>query len=145
MSCKTETKEINMHEYSCTQYPAIVGMQFKMELASILGKALPDIIQMASKKDSSAEDKVSILSTAASKLFESASPDKVVDLIVRMMTTGHTRRDGQIISRSVFDSVYAGDNMSEVYKAFGFVVQVNYKGFFKGQDKGSELSSVANQ
>jgi hypothetical protein len=145
MSCKTEEKTINDADYVCTQFPAILGMQFKMELVSILGKALPDIMQMAAKKDSSNEDKAAALSAAATKLFETAAPEKVVDLIVRMLTTGHTKRNGDRITKSRFDEVYAGDNMSEAYKAFGFVVMVNYKGFFKGQGKGSTLSNGANQ
>jgi len=145
MSCKTEEKIINEVQYVCTQFPAIQGMKFKMELIAMLGNSLPDIVAMASNKNKSKEEQISSFSHAAQKLFESAPPEKVVDLIVRMLTTGHTKRDGERITESVFNNVYAGDNLSEAYKAFGFIIQVNYKGFFKGQGLGSELSKEGNQ
>ena len=120
-------------------------MKFKMELIAMLGNTLPDIAAMAANKDKSQQEQISSFSNAAQKLFESASPEKVVDLIVRMLTSGHTKRDGERLTESTFNSVYAGDNLSEAYKAFGFVIQVNYKGFFKGQGLGRELPKEENQ
>lgn len=141
MACETENTFINDIEYTCTQYPAIQSMKYKLKVLKILGPVIGEIIPIiTNKKDD--ENQLDIISGAIEKLFQSASPDQIVDLIVEMLTTGNTKRDGARMTMSLFEQTYSGDTMLEAYKAFAFVLRVNYKGFFKGQKAKELLTKV---
>tara|TARA_R110000744_G_C19249323_1_gene550096 strand:+ start:31 stop:465 length:435 start_codon:yes stop_codon:yes gene_type:complete len=136
MACETEDTIIEGTEYVCTQFPAIQSMKFKLKVLKVLGPVISEIIPMLGKKDNG--DQLTSISGAIEKLFNVSSPDEIIDLMVEMLTTGNTKRDGQRLTVSLFEQTYSGDTMLEAYKAFAFVLKVNYKGFFKGQ-KGKEL------
>lgn len=141
MACKTEEKIINESEYVCTQYPASESYLFKLELISVFGSSLPKLVS-ALKEESSQEQQMEAISSAIKLLFESASPKKIIDLMISMMTSGHLKVDGKRMTKSLFDQHYSGDNMSEGYKAFLFVIRTNYQGFFKGQKGGDFLTKA---
>ncbi len=136
MACETENTIIEGTEYVCTQFPAIQSMKFKLKVLKVLGPIISEIIPMLGKKDNI--DQLTSMSGAIEKLFDVSSPDEIIDLMVEMLTTGNTKRDGNRLTVSLFEQTYSGDSMLEAYKAFAFVLKVNYKGFFKGQ-KGKEL------
>lgn len=141
MSCKTVNEKINGHEYSCTQYPAIDGMEFKLEVIKILGPAISGLVPyLKSNEDDNIQ--VAALSSAIEKLFYVASPKELTNLIIRMLTTGHTKRDGERLTETLFNQIYAGDDMMEAYKVFIFILKVNYAGFFKGQKAEALLAKM---
>jgi len=135
MSCKVENTTINDVAYSCTQYPAVEALTFKLKVIKVLGPAIGSIIPALSKSDDedNSTNQLSALTNGIEKLFESASPEEIIKLMVDMLTTGHTKRDGKRLTESLFNEVYSGDNLSEAYKAFIWVLRVNYSAFFKGK------------
>ena len=136
MACETENTTINGTEYVCTQFPAIQSMKFKLRVLKVLGPVITEIIPMIGNDKTN--DQLKSISDAIEKLFLTSSPDEIIDLMVEMLTTGNTKRDGERLTKSLFEQTYSGDLMLEAYKAFAFVLKVNYKGFFKGQ-KGKDL------
>ncbi len=140
MACETENTIIEGTEYTCTQFPAIQSMKFKLKVLKVLGPVISEIIPMLGKDDDG--DQLRSISGAIEKLFATSSPDEIIDLMVEILTTGNTKRDGHRLTVSLFEQTYSGDTMLEAYKAFAFILKVNYKGFFKGQKAKELLAKV---
>lgn len=140
MSCKTETQVIQeidddgneiAVEYSCTQYPALTGALYKIKIIEMFGASLAKIVPAMQSKDL---QQVDALGDGLNTLFKSSSPEKIINLISEMITTGSVSRNGtKIIGKSKIDEFYSGDNLGALYRVFIFVVKVNYAGFFKGK------------
>lgn len=142
MSCKTEETQINDKLYVCTQFPAIKGMEFKLRLVKVLGPVIGEILPaLKDLKSKDSEKQLKLVSSALIKLFESAEPSDIISLMVDMMTGGLLKCEGERITASKYDQMYAGDNMPEAYKVFIFVIRTNYAGFLKGQ--GGDLLAKA--
>lgn len=122
MSCKTETKTINEHEYSATQWPAEKAMIIKFKLIKAFGASL-SIIADTDNSDG--------ISNGLNALFNSNSPEEIVALM-KSCVVG-VARDGKVITETSFDEFFSGDDLMDVYKVFVFVVGVNYANFLKGQ------------
>lgn len=145
MSCKTENTTIDGTDYVTTQYPAIMGMEFKMEVLKVLGPAITEILPAFVKRTDNDIDQVALLGHAIDKMFSTAQPKDVVALIVRMLTTGHTFRDGKPLNETEFNQVFAGDDMISVYKVFAFVLRTNYANFLSSQKLGDLLAKVESR
>lgn len=146
MTCKTENMTIDNVVYVTTQYPAITGMQFKMEILKVLGPAITEVLPAFLKRgEEGAADQVAMLGHAIEKMFSTTKPEEVVSLIVRMLTTGHTFRDGKPITEAVLNEAFAGDDMISIYKLFAFVLRVNYSNFLNSQKLGGLLATEERQ
>lgn len=164
MSCKTETTFINQWvdgeilnniqqpgeekdvEYSCTQYSAKVSAIFKLRVMKVFGSSIKHIIAAlpTGTKKVSAQKQIDAIVNAVNALFDSASPDEVIDLIWEMLSTDSTCREGQRLNGALLDQYFSGDNLGSIYKLFIFVLRVNYAGFFKGQ-RAQEALAVAEK
>lgn len=111
-----------------------------MKLVKLLGPALHEILPVLMDRKASDTEQTEALISAVQKIFSIASPKEVVELIVGMLTSGHTKREGKRLGRSEFEQIYAGDNMVEAYKAFAFVIRVNYGNLLGGQGLGALLA-----
>ena len=143
MSCKTETKEIGDHEYSVTQWPADKAILMKLKLAKAFGASIGKIASMAlesTKKKTSDSDQALALSQGISILFDSNTPEEVMNLI-RSSVIG-VACDGTKITETTFNQIFSGDELMDVYKVFIFVVKVNYGNLLKGQKVEALLAKV---
>ena len=130
MGCNTESKTINDREYSVTQWPAQKAMVNKFKLAKAFGPALTTMIG-STGEGLTEEQEANKLSNGLASLFQSNSPEELVELITSCVIG--TACDGARITDSSFTTLYSGDNLSEAYRVFIFVLQVNYSNLFKGQ------------
>lgn len=144
MACETENTIIDGTEYVCTQFPAIPSMKYKLKVLKVLGPVIGEIIPMLGK-DKDDNSQLSGISNAIEKLFSTSSPDDIVDLVVEILTAGTVICDKKPMTRPAFEETYSGDRMLEAYKAFAFVLKVNYRGFFKGQKAKELLAKVEAQ
>lgn len=142
MTCKTENTNIDGVDYVTTQFPAVMGMEFKMEVLKVLGPAITEVLPAFLKRGEGEADQVAMLGHAIEKMFSIAQPKDVVGLIVRILTTGHTFRDGKPLNEAEFNRVFAGDDMMSAYKVFAFVLRTNYANFLSSQKLGGLLASV---
>lgn len=132
MACKTENKQIGEHEYSVTQWPAEKAMLMKFRLTKAFGASITALVSsLPTGKDKTDEAEAKAVSNGIKTLFESSSPEELVSLI-KSSVVG-VARDGTRITEGSFNEYFSGDDLTEVYKVFIFVLQVNYSNLFKGQ------------
>ncbi len=124
MACKTETKQIDDHEYSVTQWPAEKSITMKFRLVKVFGASLT---MLASENKNEVEN----FSLAIQTLFSNTEPEELFN-ILKSCIVG-TACDGRKITETSFNELFSGDDLMEVYQVFIFVLQVNYSNLFKGQ------------
>lgn len=137
MACRTETKVINDHEYSVTQWPVDRSLLTKMRLIKFFG---PSLSQLLSLQDKEAGLKVDVVEKMMTLLFASTTPEDVVDLIKDSVIG--VARDGTKITDTSYVEHFSGDEMADVYKIFFFVLKVNYANLLKGQLVGDLLAKA---
>lgn len=124
MACKTEKKEINGHEYSCTQLPASEAIKIQLKLTNILGESLGSVLgALVTKRD---EDEDSSLKSALGSLGSKLDSQDFYDLFVKMINT--CAKDGKRIN---FEQEFSG-NILGAWEVFIFALQVNYRDFIDG-------------
>ena len=131
MSCKTESKEINGHTYSVTQWPPERSILTKFKLTKMLGPAIAKIAGISKAIGGEDKDDVNTLAEGITELFVSTSPEEMLELL-KTSVVG-VARDGTKITESSFTEIFSGDDLTDVYKVFIFVLQVNYSNLLKGQ------------
>ncbi len=133
MSCKTETEEIGLREYSVTQWPATKSILMKVRLIKTFGATIAIIAGSADgkSKKGKGEDDTKSLSEGLQVLFQGNSPEEIVNLMKECVVG--TACDGSKITSSSFDEIFSGDDLMEVYKVFLFVLKVNYANLMRGQ------------
>lgn len=134
MACRTESKNIGEHEFSVTQWPAEKAMLMKLRLIKTFGGA---IAGLASESDGELGDK---LDDCIASMFKSSTPEEIVDLI-KTSVIG-VACDGKRITPSSFEELFSGDDLMDMYKVFGFVVQVNFKHLMQGQQMSALLAKA---
>lgn len=132
MALKTEERDINGHKYSVTQFVATEGLRIKIALGKYIGPSLPHFVKGGTNTnvlDAELDRKGALV--AIEKLIEHLDEVDTVNLILRMLKSGGVRRDGvEVGNETIFNTEFAG-NYIELYKALGFIVEVNYgKDFF---------------
>lgn len=139
MATRIESKEINEREYTVRQWSAEKSMLMKFKLIRALGSSFSVLIE---KEVSSDEEK---LSKAVSVLFDNNSPEELVSLIKSCIISGQIsvkeldEEKAQTLTDVKFKQLFSGgDNLTEIYQLFAFILKVNYENFFKGL-KGSGL------
>ena len=143
MGCNTETKQIGDHEFSVTQWPADKAILMKMKLGKTFGASIGKIAAMAlesSKKQVSDAKQAEALSEGIAILFESNSPEEIMNLI-KSSVIG-VAYDGTKITETTFNQIFSGDDLMDVYKVFMFVIKVNYGNLLKGQKAEALLAKV---
>ena len=143
MSCKTETKVIGDNEFSVTQWPADKAILMKMKLGKTFGASIGKIAAMAlesTKNKVSDSEQAKALSEGISILFDSNSPEEIMNLI-KSSVIG-VACDGTKITETTFNQIFSGDDLMDVYKVFMFVIKVNYGNLLKGQKAESLLARV---
>jgi len=143
MSCKTETKVIGDNEFSVTQWPADKAILMKMKLGKTFGASIGKIAAMAlesTKNKVSDSEQAKALSEGISILFDSNSPEEIMNLI-KSSVIG-VACDGTKITETTFNQIFSGDDLMDVYKVFMFVIKVNYGNLLKGQKAEALLARV---
>lgn len=134
MACKEDTKEINGKTYYVVQLPAKQALKLKFKLAALLGSGLSELAKGIGADETKQKE---AMFAGLIKLFESADPDQLVDLLVE--TTERAKCDG---GRIEFDSHFQND-LATVYKVFIWILQVNFGDFLKGGLAQELLSKTA--
>lgn len=129
MPAKIETRNISGHEYTVTQLPPSKAMPLKFTIIGALGESVIELASAYQNKKDKEQAQLEAFGKALEKLFEKTSPEKLTQLIQN--TIVGTRRDGDVINTSSFDSLFM-DDMTEIYLVFMFVLQVNFGDFIKG-------------
>ena len=143
MACETFEETINGALYVTTQWPASKQMLMKMKLASVFGSSLFQLVQgMSTKGDDKEGAQLAAFENAIASLFEKTSPEKLVETLKELLTSGSTKREGKRITPETFDAVYNDAGLAEMYRACLFVIKSNYADFFKGQKAGELLAKV---
>jgi hypothetical protein len=131
MPCKTETKNIEGHDYSVTQWPAHTAMINKFKLIKMFGPAFLKFAPlMGSTIDTDSDEAMRAMSSSLNLLFENGSPEEIASLIESCIIGAS--RDGLRIDSSGYMQHFSGDGLSSIYKVFMFVVQVNYSDLMPG-------------
>lgn len=140
MTCRTETKTIDNVEYSVRQWPAEKAMVNKFKLIKILGAPLASIANVLGDSDTNdgslSDNEVSSISGAIEQLFANSSPEDLVSFIKECIVSNVFAGEGANATRiteTSFNDMFAGDDLSKVYKVFIFVIKVNYSNLVKGQ------------
>lgn len=126
-----EDSDGNLHEYEVDQFPARLGLQYKKEIADLVGPIF--------KGNNDAE-----VGAAVSELISNLNYKKIEKLIFSLLS--QTLRDGQELNGPNFDKFYAG-NYDELFKALEFILEVNYSSFLGyltsriGSQKGGNQTS----
>ena len=139
MACRTESKTIGEQEYSVTQWPAEKALLMKFRLVKAFGAPLAVLM---GKGDESEEDETQALSKGLAMMFQNNSPEELVALM-KACVVG-VALDGKRVTESSFNELFSGDDLSNIYKVFIFVLQVNYSNLFKGQSAERLLAKVAD-
>lgn len=142
MSCRTETQEIGMAEYSVTQWPATKAIVMKMRLLKTFGASVAILAGGALGGKGKSEDTKS-LSDGLHALFQDSSPEEIVALMKECVIG--VACDGEKITSSSFEKLFSGDELTEVYKVFLFVLKVNYANLMKGQKAEKLLAKMQVQ
>ena len=143
MACETFEETINGALYVTTQWPATKQMLMKMKLMSVFGSSLVQLVQgIGTKGKDKDETQLAAFEKAVNGLFEKTSPEKLVETIKGVLTSGSTKREGKRITPETFDEIYNDAGLGEMYRACLFVVKSNYADFFKGQKAGEFLAKV---
>lgn len=106
----------------------------KLKLVKAFGVSLSKLVASTSnqtKGKKKEEQEVAALSDALAALFESNSPEELMELM-RSCIEG-VACEGKRITKTSIDEVFSADDLIEMYKVFIFVIQVNYGNFLKGQ------------
>lgn len=125
MGCKTETKTIGDKEYSVTQWSAEKALLNKYRIAKVLGPAISLIAKNIESEDAS------LIGNVISSIFEGSKPEDVLGIIKNSIIG--IGCNGQVITEGTFNEIFSGDNLSEVYPVFIFVLKVNYGNLLKGR------------
>jgi len=128
MSCRTETHEIDMVDYSITQWPAEKAMIMKFRLLKCFGPAMASLIELIGDNNDVDGDS---LSSAIENLFSKSSPDELSKMIKDCVVG--VAKDGTRITESSFNQIFSGDELVNVYKIFILVVRVNFGNLLTGQ------------
>lgn len=128
MACKTETKQIDEHEISVTQWPADKAILIKLKLIKAFGASLA---VLASASDSNDESDIDAISEGILILFKSTEPEELVSLIKQCVIG--VAYDGKRITESSINELFSGDELMQLYKIFIFALQVNYSNLLGGQ------------
>ena len=123
MNCETFTTEINGHKYTYTQLPASKSLSLKYLLAGILGSAITDILPYIG---SSKEEQTKAFGDAMVNIFSNNDPDKIVDIIKRIMEPAF--KDGERIN---IDNHFTGET-EEMYQVLMWILNKEYGSFFTG-------------
>jgi hypothetical protein len=118
---RSETKEINGHNYQCTQFSASKGLKMLHRLGKILGPSLSSLAGMNSENL-----QADMLGSAIGSLFANCSEAEFETTVKELLTT--TTIDGRAIN---FDLDFAGD-LGSLFKLLAFVLKVQYGNFFDG-------------
>lgn len=129
MGCKEETRVINENTYYCRQWAADRALLMKFRMAGIFGPAFTDLAVGI------ANDDFMKASGAIEKLFagEKNSPEKILEFMKEVVesSTWNEKR----ITAANFNEIYS-NNLMEFYRAFLFVIEVNYKSLLGGKLQG---------
>ena len=123
MSCETFTTEIDGNKYAYTQLSATNSLTLKFELAGIAGKAIADLVPHMGE---SSDKQIKAFGEALSDIFKVNDPEKVVNLIKRIMVPAF--RNGKRIE---FDDDFTG-NMSEMYNVLLWILKKEFGDFLGG-------------
>ncbi len=120
---QSKEKTIDGAVYAVTQFPARRALALQTRLLKLLGPALATAL--GGIQDGRID--ASVLSASLKQLADTLDESTAVDLALQMLAS--TRRDGREITEGVFDMEFAGQ-MDTLYKVLGFVLEVNFGGFF---------------
>lgn len=142
MVCKTESTEIDDHEYAVTQWSAEKSILMKLKLTKIFGPSLSTLVNLAldQNKEDQDVDESQILSGAISLLFDNSTPEEITAMI-KSCVIG-VARDGKKITETSFAELFTGEDLMLIYRIFFFVLKVNYGNLFKGQLVNNLLAKV---
>jgi len=127
MACKIETKNINGHEYTVTQWPAEKALLLKFKLMKYLGSSISTLVSLDQKKEG-LDSKV--LGSTFHELFKSCSPQELVDFLKDLIVG--CSRDGVRLDSSSFTTHFSGESLLDIYPVSLFILSVNYSSLISG-------------
>lgn len=116
MSRKSETKQINKHEYSVTQMDAVEAFKAQIYLTKVLSPFFGKLQNVDSNR----------FLKMLPEIFTQVDDDRFHDFFIK--TCEEAFRDGE---RVEFNQCFTG-NLLESYQCFIFVIKVNFSDFIKG-------------
>jgi hypothetical protein len=133
---QSKEKGIDGATYVVTQFPARRALALQTRLLKLLGPSLATALGGVHEGRIDA----AVLSISLQQLGEKLDESATVDLVMQLLSG--TRKDGKEITEGVFDLEFAG-RMDTLYKVLGFVLEVNFGGFFEKSGIGDLLGRRA--
>jgi len=122
MTCETFTTNINEHEYAYTQLPATKSLKLKYKLIGIIGGSVLEMQQAIGAED---DMQLKVFSHVVKEIFSQADPDELVNLISDVFIPCFRDKERVDIDRD-----FTG-NTVEMYKAFSWILEMEYRDFFE--------------
>jgi len=130
---KTETKTIDGHEITVTQYTAREGLAIFTKLGKLLSPALNELYKVDDLTKIDTEGAGNIL-PALSVVLNGLSETEFTPFILRILRS--TFIDKKNVTEEIFDMEFAG-KYTLLFKVVGFALEVNFKDFFGAGGIGS--------
>lgn len=131
MGARIETRKIGEVEYTVTQFPPTISVPLQIELVSLV---LPVIGPMLKDAGTSSDSMSEALRALGTTLATQMPGPKFLELAQRLVINDHVRTSTG--NRVVFESAFMGDDAIDLYLLIGFVLEVNFAGFFSGSGGG---------
>ena len=124
MALREETREIDGHTFFARQMLPLQALRLQARLAKLIGPAAPFLAE-ATKGD---------ISGAVNAVFGALNPDEAITLMTDLLKT--LTKDGRQVGN--IDVDFVDCELPTMYKAAGFVLELNFKDFFGVLKKAQE-------
>jgi hypothetical protein len=140
MARRNQEREIGGAVWAVTQFPAGEGLGLLTRLLKLLGPALGALAKGGGTAEDGAGGREEALTgLIVSGLLQQLDEKETVALVKRLLAD--TRKDGVEIL-PIFDTEFMGD-YANLFRVLGFVLEVNYGGFFSGIGRGARKEAPA--
>lgn len=138
---KSREKTIDGRQIYVHQFPGIEGFKIKTKLIKLIGPALGELTNGATKDIDSfldADLSSGFVSRAINVLCDKLDENDTFEFILRMLHSSGTRVDGREMDKDAFNEIFAG-NFTLLYKIIGILIEENYGNFFGEGGIGNKL------
>ncbi len=130
MACRSEQREIQGRMYTVTQMPPSISIPIQAKLVQLVSTLAGPLLKEA--KSGLAEGaRMEIVGEALGAIGDVVAqhmpPEEMLEWMQRLTNSDYVHVDGAPL---MFESEFAGDDMTRLYPLIAFVLEVNYARFF---------------
>lgn len=125
---KKEEKVFNKKKFTLVKLPASESILLKFELINLFGPAIGSLISLFKDSSNDSEIDLTLLGEAIGSAFTGINPKRAHEMLTQICE--YCFVDGK---KQPFDYMFVDSPMTDIYKVFGWVLEVNFSDFFGGK------------